>query len=323
VGTAGQLERRQKVFRTRDFHFEAGAALRELRIAYWTAGQLSPAKDNVLFLCHGASGNRDWALPFCDAGRAFDPSRWFIISADMPGGGGSSRSSTDPEFPASYSIGDLSAATALLLEDLGISALRAFCGASMAGLIGLDLAYRRPDLVRGLALWVTSYRSDGFARALTESLVGILRLDGGEAGIRAAVAAFLPSLAGRKMIADMHPTVLATLLNNVAREWCANWTAAELIARYSAVGGCDLASHRGGIASLASGLKCPVAFLQSSSDVIYPPGDAEDLAALMLQATVKTLPTQHGHIAPAAPPGSAEFSFFNDRTAAFLKALPP
>jgi homoserine acetyltransferase len=97
----------------------------------------------------------------------------------MPGGGGSSRASTDPEFPALYSIGDLSAASALLLEDLGAGAVRAFCGASMAGLIGLDLAYRRPDLVRGLALWVTSYRSDGFARALAESLVGILKLDGG------------------------------------------------------------------------------------------------------------------------------------------------
>ena len=70
----------------------------------------------------------------------------------------------------------------------------------MAGLIGLDLAYRRSDLVRGLALWNTSYRSDGFARAMAESLVGILRLDGSETGMRAAVGAFLPVLAGRLSI---------------------------------------------------------------------------------------------------------------------------
>jgi homoserine O-acetyltransferase/O-succinyltransferase len=321
MGAAEQLERRQQVFRTRDFHFEGGALLQELRIAYWTAGRLNPAGDNVLFLCHGASGNRDWALPFCDAGGAFDADRWFIISADMPGGGGSSRSSTDPAFPALYSLADLSAATALLLEDVGIGAVRAFCGASMAGLIGLDLAYRRPELVQGLALWVTNYRSDGFARALTESLVGILQLDGSETGMRAAVGAFFPALAGRKMIADMSPQALAALLNNVAREWSANWRAQELIARYAAVGGCDLASRYGGIASLAAGLKCPTAFLQSSSDMIYPPADAQALAALMPRGEVQTLSTQHGHVAPAAPPGSAEFSFFNERTAAFLDAL--
>jgi homoserine O-acetyltransferase len=323
MDAAHQLERRQQVFRTHDFHFEGGEVLRELRVAYWTAGRLSPHRDNVLFLCHGASGNCDWALPFCAPGRAFDASRWFIVSADMPGGGGSSRSSTDPEFPTLYSISDLSAATALLLKDLGVGTVRAFCGASMAGLIGLDLAYRQPDLVRGLALWVTSYRSDGFARALAESLVGILKLDSGATGIRAAVGAFLPALAGRKMIADMSPATLAALLNDVAREWSANWAAQELIARYSAVGGCDLASRYGGIASLAAGLKCPAAFLQSSSDLIYPPADAQTLAALMPQAAVQTLSTQHGHIAPAAPPGSAEFAFFNDRTAAFLDTLPP
>ncbi|MDB6087250.1 MAG: metX 2 [Gammaproteobacteria bacterium] len=321
MGAASELQRRQQVFRTRDFHFEGGAQLQELRIAYWTAGRLNPAGDNVLFLCHGASGNRDWALPFCNVGGAFDATRWFIISADMPGGGHSSRSSTDPQFPAHYCVGDLSAATALLLEDLGVGPVRAFCGASMAGLIGLDLAYRRPDLVQGLALWVTGYRSDGFARAMAESLAGILKLDGGETGMRAAVGAFFPVLAGRKMIADMSPGALAALLNNVAREWSANWRAQELIARYSAVSSCDLASTHGGVASLAAGLKCPAAFLQSSSDMIFPPADAQALAALMPRGEVQTLSTQHGHVAPAAPPGSAEFSFFNNRTAAFLDAL--
>jgi pimeloyl-ACP methyl ester carboxylesterase len=135
------------------------------------------------------------------------------------------------------------------------------------------------------------------------------------------VGAFVPALAGRKMIADMSAQALAELLNKVAREWSANWRAQELIARYRAVGRCDLASCHGGIASLAARLNCPALFLQSSSDMIYPPAEAQALAALMQRAEVQTLSTQHGHVAPTAPPGSAEFSFFNDRTAAFLDAL--
>jgi homoserine O-acetyltransferase/O-succinyltransferase len=323
MDATGQFERRQQVFRSPAFRFADGTVLPELRIAYWTAGQLSPAKDNVLFLCHGASGRRDWAIPFCAAGAAFDAKRWFIISADMPGGGDSSRRSTDPDFPAHYDIGDLSAAITLLLEDLGIGSVRAFCGASMAGLIGLDLAYRRPDLVAALALWVTSYRSDGFARALIESLAGVLRLDDGEKAMRAAVGAFFPVLAGRQMIADMSAPALAALLDNVAREWSANWRPEELIARYAALGGCDLAVRHGGIGTLAAGLQCPALFLPASSDLIYPPAQAETLAALMPRATLETLTTEYGHLATTAPPGSVEFSFFNERTAVFLDTPLP
>jgi len=79
-----------------DFHFEKGAHLAELRIGFWSAGTFNDRGDNAIFLCPGASATRDRALPFCRVGGASDPARWFLISADMPGGGSSSRASTDP-----------------------------------------------------------------------------------------------------------------------------------------------------------------------------------------------------------------------------------
>src|SRR5262249_5003741 len=41
-----------------DFPFEDGTVLTEMRIAYETHGTLSPARDNVIVLLHGARGDR-------------------------------------------------------------------------------------------------------------------------------------------------------------------------------------------------------------------------------------------------------------------------
>ncbi len=39
------------------FALEGGRALAELEIAYETYGELTPARDNVIFICHALSGD--------------------------------------------------------------------------------------------------------------------------------------------------------------------------------------------------------------------------------------------------------------------------
>lgn len=312
--------RDEQVFNAGEFHFEGGARVQDMRVAYWTAGKLRPSRDNVLLLCHGASGNLDWAQPFCRPGGAFDPAQWFIVSADMPGGGGSSRRRDDPDFPAAYAIGDLGTAAIRLLDRLDLPSA-VICGPSMASLIGLDLARRAPDRVRGLALWVGSYRSDGYARAIAEAVGAILNLGLGRASLRAAAAAFVPLLAGREMIARMGRAELDATLDAVCRDWERNWHPQELASRYAAVAACDLGRLHGGEAALASAVRCPTLFLQASSDGIFGSEDVLRLAALMPRAEVQVLETALGHIAPSAPPSTPEFAFFDGRTAAFLEQL--
>jgi homoserine O-acetyltransferase len=312
----------EHVFRIDNFGFRDGASIDGLSIAYWTKGRLNADRSNAVFLCHGASGGRNWAQPFCRVGGAFDPDRWYLISADIPGGGDSSRASNDPGFPASYAIGDLTAAVAALVEHLEITSLRAFCGQSMGSLIGLDLASQRPDLVRGLALWSCGYRCDGYGRAVIEALRAILNLDGSAAGMRAAIAAYLPVLVDRGLLAGMSRSARSELVEKVAEDWTGNWRADELIARYSAVAECDLAAHCGGESSLAARIHCPVLFLPCSSDTLFPPAQIATLARLMPNADVRVLPTDYGHIATTRPPGTSEFSFFDRETATFLFGLP-
>lgn len=314
-------ERRYGVFRAKEFVFGNGHILDNLEIAYWTMGRFNAAKDNAVLLCHGGGGDRDWPLDYCRPGGAFDPDRWFLISADMPGGGSSSRLRNDPRFPRSYAISDLSASVAMLLRGLEIPALRAFCGPSMASAIGLDLAFREPDIVGGLVLWVAGYRSDGFAQAVADAMISILRLDGTPQGMRAAVGTFLPAVMGRAMIAAMDRATLSAMLDTAAKDWTALWEPTELIARYSAIRDCNLAALHGGETLLGSGITCPVLWLQSASDNIYPVEDAQALAGCMADAVVEVLETPCGHGAPRAPPASLEFEFFDQKTAAFLAGL--
>jgi pimeloyl-ACP methyl ester carboxylesterase len=236
----------------------------------------------------------------------------------MPGGGGSSRRRDDSNFPAAYAIGDLGIAALRLLDGLDLSSA-IVCGPSMASLIGLDLARRAPDRVRGLALWVASYRSDGYARAIAEAVGGILNLDFGMASLRAAAAAFVPLLAGRQMIAAMGRAELEAILDAVCHDWQRNWRPDELASRYAAVAACDLARLHGGEAALAAAVACPTLFLQASSDAIFGSEDVLNLAASMACAEVQVLETPLGHIAPSARPSTPEFAFFDGRTAAFLE----
>lgn len=300
------------------FAFAGGERMDRLSLSFWTMGTLNDRRDNALLLCHGASGGKDWALPYCRADGAFDPDRYFIVSLDMPGGGASSRRRSDAAFPASYAIGDLATAAIALLDELSIGRFAAFAGASMASLVGIDLAFRFPDRVGALALWTGSYRSDGFARGISDSVGAVLGLDGGQAGFRAAAGAFLPALSGRAALAEMPAERMNPFLDMIAAQWFQSWRADELAARYHAVGHCDLAAVHGGRDHLAAGIACPLLLLQADSDQIFDMADARGFVDRTPAGRMEVIETPMGHIAPAAPPGSAEFSFFDQTTARFL-----
>ena len=46
-----------KVFDIRNFRLRSGVVMPEVKIAYWTLGTLSPARDNVVLVTHG------WHMP--------------------------------------------------------------------------------------------------------------------------------------------------------------------------------------------------------------------------------------------------------------------
>ena len=70
------------------FPLERGGELPALRIAYHTYGEPNAARDNVVWVCHALTANSDvadWWPHTVEEGRFLDPSRWFVVCANILG----------------------------------------------------------------------------------------------------------------------------------------------------------------------------------------------------------------------------------------------
>ena len=169
---------------------DCGRVLPHVSVAYETYGSLSPARDNVVLVCHALSGDahaagytatrtaertrdgfraeeRDadrgrglgWWDGMIGPGKAFDTDRFFIVSSNLLGGcaGTTGPSSTNPDTGRAYgsdfpviTVADMVRAQRALLEELGIARLVAVAGGSLGGMQALEWAVRHADFVEAI-----------------------------------------------------------------------------------------------------------------------------------------------------------------------------
>ena len=145
----------------RDFHFDIGAVLPQLRIHYTTLG--SPRRDasgvvrNAVLILHGTTGNGRGFLSPTFAGVLFGPGELldsathYIILPDGIGTGKSSKPSDGmrARFPH-YGYGDMVRAQyRLVTEQLGVNHLLLVLGTSMGAMHSWMWAERYPDFMDG------------------------------------------------------------------------------------------------------------------------------------------------------------------------------
>lgn len=154
------------------FVFESGETLPHVTIAYETWGTLSPARDNVILICHALTGESHvtqhhpddapgWWQDAVGPGKPFDTERYFILCPNVLGGcnGSTGPNSTDPltgrpydlAFPT-LTIRDMARAHLRLLDALGIERLKLVVGGSMGGMQALELSLLAPDRVENVAV---------------------------------------------------------------------------------------------------------------------------------------------------------------------------
>ena len=166
---------------------DCGRTLHPVRIAYETYGTLSPARDNVVLVCHALSGDahaagfartppaestrdgfaaedRDgvsgkglgWWDGMIGPGKAFDTERFHVVSTNLLGGcrGTTGPSSTNPATGTPYgsdfpvvTVADMVRAERAFLDVLGIDRLAAVAGGSLGGMQAFEWAIRYPDQV--------------------------------------------------------------------------------------------------------------------------------------------------------------------------------
>jgi homoserine O-acetyltransferase/O-succinyltransferase len=166
---------------------DCGRALHPIRIAYETYGALSPARDNVILVCHALSGDahaagiasmpaeestrdgfgaadRDrasrkglgWWDGMIGPGKAFDTDRFFVVSTNLLGGcrGTTGPSSLDPATGRPYgsdfpviTVADMVRTQRAFLDEIGIERLAAVAGGSLGGMQAFEWAILYPDQV--------------------------------------------------------------------------------------------------------------------------------------------------------------------------------
>ena|SRR5271165_5065984 len=160
--SSNKLTPQEDDFIVRDFHFQSGDTLPELRLHYMTLGQ--PVRDangrviNAVLILHGTGGSgRQFLVPqFADVlfgpGQLLDTNRYFIVLPDSIGHGKSSKPSDGlrAHFPQ-YDCDDMVAAQHQLLEKgLGVNHLRLILGTSMGCMHSWVWGETYPDFMDAL-----------------------------------------------------------------------------------------------------------------------------------------------------------------------------
>jgi homoserine O-acetyltransferase len=191
AGSVGTVETRFLDLST-PLDLDCGRILHPVRIAYETYGTLSPARDNVILVCHALSGDahaagyaatpppestrdgfgadeRDgqagrglgWWDGMIGPDKAFDTNRFFVVSTNLLGGcrGTTGPSSTNPATGRPYgsdfpviTVADMVRAERAFLNEIGIRRLAAVAGGSLGGMQALEWAVSYPDQVDAIVV---------------------------------------------------------------------------------------------------------------------------------------------------------------------------
>jgi len=150
---------------------ESGEKFGPVSIAYETYGELNKDKSNAILVLHALSGdahaagihegenNPGWWDALIGPGKAFDTSKYFVISSNVLGGckGSTGPASVNPKTGKPYaldfpliSIGDIVNAQKKLIDYLGIEKLLTVAGGSMGGMQVLSWLVKFPEKIRSV-----------------------------------------------------------------------------------------------------------------------------------------------------------------------------
>ena len=330
---AGAPAAAAQFFTLSDFAFEDGSVLPDLRIAYETHGTLSQARDNAILLMPGATGDHRAFDLLIGPGKMFDTDRYFVITID-PVGGGESASPADgmgQDFPR-YTIRDMMEAQhALVSRGLEITRLRALVGLSMGSFVALEWGIHHPESAASLILLAPSPKADAGFRLTIDLISTVIALDpewqGGRyahnpvEGLRHAGMLLYPWVVSSAYLDRSSPRDQAKDLDESAKTFGA-WDANALVLRFAAYRAHDVAApYEGDMRAALARIAAPTLLLASASDRLVGVDGARRIRDGIPQATYAEIPSDLGHRAVRAPPGTPEGNFLDRQVRGFLATL--
>jgi homoserine O-acetyltransferase len=177
---------------------EAGGRLDDVRVAYETWGELSPAADNAVLVLHALTGDSHvvgppehghptpgWWDGLIGPGQAIDTDRWFVVAPNVLGGcQGTTGPATDHPDGRPYgsrfpfiTVRDQVAAEAALADHLGIDGWALAIGGSMGGMRAVEWAVGHPHRVGRLLALATCAAATGDQIAWCAPQLAAIRSD--------------------------------------------------------------------------------------------------------------------------------------------------
>ena len=306
------------------YTLQSGEVLPDVQVAYAAYSKLAPDGSNTILVTHGYTSGPSmlspgqhvaegsWA-PLMGPGRPLDTDRFFVICPNMLGSsyGTTGPRSTNPatgqpwgpDFPA-FTVSDIVGVQHRLLQQLGVTHLRAVVGASYGGTQALQWALSYPDMVDAIGVLMSGLKfPDGLSAESTRAkLATSPEWHGGwyyEHGgmVETLYATRLQTLRNyglEKLLEDniKDPAERQATLQRTCRSWAETFDPHSLVALAGASESFDV---RGQVSSI----RARMLFVIGSTDAVFPPED--ETPRLLKQAKGETrylvLESPYGHMA--------------------------
>lgn len=294
------------------------------RLAYTTAGELTEAKDNVVWIFHALTGNSDpfdWWSGLVGSGKIIDPARHFIVCVNMPG---SCYGSTGPldynprtgepwyhEFPF-FTPRDMARAYHYLRLHLGIERIWLGMGGSMGGQQLLEWATEEPHLFERIIPMATNAFHSAWGKAFNASQRMCIEADptwkerhpqAGMEGMKVARSIALLSYRHYRTYAATQQDDPERLEHYRAESY-QRYQGEKLAARFNAFSyhaltkGMDahhLGRSRGSIHEALASIRAKTLVIGIDTDVLYPPEEQEYIARQIPGGQFALLHSHYGH----------------------------
>lgn len=314
-----------------DLALEEGGTIRNCQLAVTTHGTLNAAKDNAILITTWYSGtSKIMSDVYVGAGRALDPSRYFIIVVNQIGNG----LSTSPHntalpagmgnFPKVRIGDDVRAQHKLVTEKFGLSSLALVVGGSMGAQQTYEWAVRYPDMVKRAAPIAGTARNTQHDFLFTETLVEAITSDpaynGGfykasgdvrEGLMRHAkmwgVMGWSTEFYARKRPAQLGFSSLQDFVTNFMGGYFGPMDPNDLLTMAWKWQHGDVSRHTGGDLAAALGrIKAKTFVMPIDADMFFPPIDCERECRLIKGAEFRVINSVDGHLGLfGADPGYA------------------
>lgn len=305
-------------------NLESGAILTEFDLSYTTYGQLNDDSSNVIWVIHALTGDSnasEWWNGLIGEDKFFDPSRYFIICANLLGScyGSTNPLSNDPKTGQPYyydfpevTTRDLAASLDRLREYLKIEKIHTLIGGSLGGQVGLEWAYLLGKRLSNAVILASTAKTSPWVIGLNEAQRMAIEADrtwgekienAGMKGLEAARAVAMLSYRHpddfQKKQLDIEEKLdgfrAASYIryqgNKISKRFNAlsYWTLSKTMDSH------DLGRNRGGVEIALQGITARVLAIGVNSDLLFLSEESRFLSQHAQRGTFKEIHSTAGH----------------------------